>query len=219
VIEEILRRIGIATRTCVEFGVETGIEGNCIFLADVLGWDALFLEGHPDRFRALAGKYRHRPAVQTVRAMVGPENIDALLADAGVPTELDVLSIDVDGADYWIWRAIERVRPRLVVIEYNSALDPARRLVQPLDAPGPWDGSDYFGSSLGALTSLAHTKGYRLVHTDLAGVNAFYVARELAEPFESEDRVPVRAPNYFLGGLGHPPHEGGRTYADLGPAS
>ncbi len=61
--------------------------------------------------------------------MVGLGNIDALLADAGVPTELDVLSIDVDGADYWIWKAIERVRPRLVVVEYDSALDPARRLV------------------------------------------------------------------------------------------
>ncbi len=216
VIEEILRRIGIATRTCVEFGIETGIEGNCVFLADVLGWDALFMEGNPDRFSALAGKYRHRPGVQTVQAMVGPQNIDALLAGAGMPTELDVLSIDVNGADYWIWKAIERVRPRLVVIEYNSALDPARRLVQPLEPAGGWDGTDYFGSSLGALTSLAHAKGYRLVHTDLAGVNAFYVARELAAPFGPEDRVPVRAPNYFLGGRGHPPHEGGRAYTDLG---
>lgn len=219
VIEEILRRIGIVSRACVEFGVETGIEGNCIFLADVLGWDALFMEGHPDRFAALAAKYRHRPGVTTRNAMVGPGNIDALLAEAGVPTELDVLSIDVDGADYWIWQAIERVRPRVVVVEYNSALDPARRLVQPLEPAGGWDGTDYFGASLGALTSLAHEKGYRLVHTDLAGVNAFYVARELAAPFPPEERVPVRAPNYFLTGRGHPPHEGGRAYLDLGPAT
>lgn len=216
VIEEILRRIGIATATCVEFGIESGIEGNCVFLADVLGWDALFMESHPDRFAALEGKYRHRPGVQTVRAMVGPDNIDALLDGAGVPTELDVLSIDVDGADYWIWRAIERVRPRVVVIEYNSALDPRRRLVQPLDPSAGWDGTDYFGASLGAITSLAHEKGYRLVHTDLAGVNAFYVARELAGRFPREDSIAARAPNYFLSGGGHPPHQGGRTYIDLG---
>jgi hypothetical protein len=214
-IEEILRRIGVATRTCVEFGIESGIEGNCVFLADVLGWDALFMESHPDRFAALAGKYRHRHGVRTIQATVGPGNIDTLLGDAGVPTELDVLSIDVDGADYWIWKAIERVRPRLVVIEYNSALDPSRRLVQPLDSTDGWDGTDYFGASLGALTSLAHAKGYRLVHTDLAGVNAFYVARELAAPFEPEERIPIRAPNYFLTGRGHPPHQGGRAYVDL----
>jgi hypothetical protein len=215
VVEEILRRIGVATRSCVEFGIESGIEGNCVFLADVLGWDALFMESHPERFAALAGKYRHRPGVRTVQATVGPENIDGLLDGAGVPTELDVMSIDVDGADYWIWKAIERVRPRLVVIEYNAALDPRRRLVQPLEPREGWDGTDYFGASLGALTSLAHAKGYRLVHTDLAGVNAFYVARELAAPFPPEERVPLRAPNYFLTGRGHPAHRGGRAYIDL----
>lgn len=217
VIEEILRRIGVATRSCVEFGIESGVEGNCVFLADVLGWDALFMESHPERFAALAGKYRHRPQVRTVQATVSPANIDALLADAGMPTALDVLSIDVDGADYWIWKAIERVRPRLVVVEYNSALDPARRLVQPLEPSLGWDGTDYFGASLGALVALAEAKGYRLVYTDLAGVNAFFVARELAERFPPPERVAVRAPNYFLTGRGHPPHEGGRTYIDPGP--
>ena len=104
VIEEILRRIGIADGSCVEFGIESGIEGNCVFLADVLGWDALFMESHPDRFAALAGKYRHRPGVQTVRAMVGPTTSTASWTAPACPTELDVLSIDVDGADYWIWR-------------------------------------------------------------------------------------------------------------------
>ncbi len=59
VIEEILRRVGIATRTCVEFGIETRIEGNCMFLAEVLGWEALFMECDPNRFAALASKYRH----------------------------------------------------------------------------------------------------------------------------------------------------------------
>lgn len=217
-IEEILRRTGVGERACVEFGIESGIEGNCVFLADVMGWDALFIESHPERFAALSGKYRHTPRVRTVQAQVGPHNIEALMSAAGVPVDLGVLSIDVDSIDYWIWRAITRVRPRVVVIEYNSALDPSRRQVQPLDSGyGGWDGTDYFGASLGALRSLARAKGYRFVHTDVAGVNAFFVAEEFAGGFPPEDSAPVRAPNYFLTGRGHPPHTGDRVYVDPGP--
>jgi hypothetical protein len=216
VIEEILRRVGVATRSFVEFGIGAGVEGNCVFLADVEGWSGLFMESDPTAFRALEGKYRWRPGVRTVHAAVGPDTIEGLLDEAAVPRDLDVLSIDVDSIDYWIWAAITRVRPRVVVIEYNAHLDPAARLVQP-PAPEPvppWDGSDYFGASLGALRDLGRRKGYRLVHTDLAGVNAFFVAQELAAGFAGEDETPVRAPNYFLRGGGHPPHTGGRAYVE-----
>ena len=76
------------------------------------------------------------------------------------------------------------------------------------------DGSDYFGASLGALRRLAGARGYRLVHTDIAGVNAFFVREDLAGSFASEDEVPVRAPNFFLQGAGHPPHAGTRVYVE-----
>jgi hypothetical protein len=143
---------------------------------------------------------------------VTPANIDALLRDGGIPEELDVLSIDVDGIDLWIWNAVSAVRARLVVIEYNAHLDPAARLTQPEEPAMAWDGTDYFGASLGALRTVAARRGYRLVHTDLAGVNAFFVRADLAGPFPAEADVPVRAPNYFLRGEGHPPHPGGRVY-------
>ena len=81
---------------------------------------------------------------------MGPENVDALLARRTAPSpEPDVLSIDVDGIDYWIWRALEAARPRVVVIEYNAHLGPDAELVQPLSPRIAWDGSDYFGASLG----------------------------------------------------------------------
>ena len=214
VIEEIMRRIGIGPRHFVEFGVESGIEGNCVFLADVLGWSGLFMEADPARFADLEGKYRHRPQVRTVRALVHPSNVNGLLRDAGVPEEPDVLSIDVDGIDLWIWAAIAGVRARVVVIEYNSSLDPAAALTQPLEPPMAWDGTAYFGASLGALRRVAAARGYRLVHTDVAGVNAFFVRADLAAPFPEEAAVPVRAPNYFLRGTGHPPHQGTRRYIE-----
>lgn len=214
VIEAILRRIGDGgAPSFVEFGIEGGTEGNCVFLADVLGWPGLFMESDPAAFARLSGKYAHHAGVRTVNAAVGPGNVAQLIRDAGFPDGPAVLSIDVDGIDYWIWRALD-MRPRLVVVEYNAHLPPGSELVQPLEPPMSWDETDYFGSSLGALRALARRRGYRFVHTDLAGVNAFFVRDDLAGAFLPEDRVPVRAPNFSLAGGGHRPHTGDRRYVD-----
>ena len=216
VLAEILRRIGVENRFFVEFGVESGVEGNCVYLADVAGWQGLFMEADDQMYRLLERKYRPRAGIRTTQAIVSPENIEQLLDEAEVPAEPDVLSIDVDGQDYWIWEAIDRRRPRVVVIEYNSALDPGRRLVQPKEVPS-WDGTDYFGASLGAIRFLGERKGYRLVHTELAGSNAFLVRAELADGrFPSPDDVTVRGiPNYFQTGYRHPEDQTGRKYVDL----
>jgi glycosyltransferase involved in cell wall biosynthesis len=218
VLAEILRRVGIGEqRFFVEFGVESGREGNCVYLADVAGWRGLFMDGDESFFAALQRKYRAAEHVVTTLAMVAPENVQELFAAAGVPSEPAVLSIDVDGADYWIWDAIEDYRPRVVVIEYNSALDPGRRLVQPADHEGGWDGSDYYGASLAAMRALGERKGYRLAHAELSGVNAFFVREDLAAgrmPDAAE--VPLRgAPNYFQRGIRHPPDTDRRRYLDL----
>jgi hypothetical protein len=214
VIEAVLRRAGPGDDPWfVEFGIGPGVEGNCVFLADVLGWPGLFMESAPEPFALLERKYASRPGVRTVRATVRPETVDGLIAGAGLRGDPAVLSIDVDSVDYWIWRAVT-LRPRLVVIEYNSHLPPDAVLTQPLEPAMSWDESDYFGASLGALRHLASSIGYRLVHTDLAGVNAFFVRGDLAGAFLPEERVVVRSPNFSLLGGGHRPHRGGRTYVD-----
>lgn len=211
VLAEILRRIGVREPWFVEFGVETGSEGNCVALADLGGWQGLFLEADPGAHHHLNQKYRWTDAVRTLHAAVTPENVQDLFAQAGVPERLDVLSIDIDGGDYWVWQAIERYQPRVVVVEYNSALDPEQRLVQPADWPG-WDGTDFFGASLGALVELAGRKGYRLVHCELAGVNAFFVHSGEPGRFLAPDDVQRRGPNYYLGAFGHPPGDPARRY-------
>jgi hypothetical protein len=218
VLAEILRRIGVGEqRFFVEFGVESGREGNCVYLADVAGWRGLFMDGDERFFAELQRKYRAGEGVMTTLAMVTPENVQELFAAARVPSEPAVMSIDVDGADYWIWEAIEDYRPRVLVVEYNSTLDPRRRLVQPADHEGGWDGSDYYGASLAAMISLGERKGYRLAHAELSGVNAFFVREDLAEGRMPEAaEVALRgAPNYFQRGISHPPDPERRPYVDL----
>ena len=105
------------------------------------------------------------------QSMVTAENIESLFAANQVLEEIDLLSIDIDGNDYWVWQAIERYRPRVVVVEYNAIWPPDATWVQAYDATRPWDGTTHHGASIGALTVLAEKKGYRLVcDVDFAGV-------------------------------------------------
>jgi hypothetical protein len=204
VIAEILARIGIGGGGFVEFGIQDGTEGNTVFLAQVMGWSGVYLEADDDAYAALERRYAATPRVRTVHAAVEPDTAEALFAQSGVPEEPDVLSIDVDGNDYWIWKAITR-RPRVVVVEYNGSLDPGSRRVMPYTPGFRWDHTSGYGASLGALEDLAAKKGYRLVHTELAGVNAFFVREDLAGELPSGEAVPRRAANYALMGLEHPP--------------
>lgn len=214
VLAEILRRIGVRGRWFVEFGVESGREGNCVALADVAGWHGLFMEADGSANHLLHQKYRWHEHVTTLHATVTPERVGELFALGRVPAEPDVVSIDIDGGDYWVWRALVDYRPRVVVIEYNSALPPGERLVQPPGA-GPWSGTEFFGASLGALVALGEEKGYRLVHCELAGANAFFVRADLAGVFPHPDRVQRRGPNYFLSSYGHPADGSGREYVTV----
>jgi hypothetical protein len=170
----------------------------------VLGWAGVYLEADAAAYAVLERRYSATPRVRTLHAAVEPGNVEALFAQAGVPEEPDVLSIDVDGNDYWIWRALERHRPRVVVIEYNGDLPPDSQQVMPYTPGFRWDHSSGYGAALGALEALGADKGYTLVHTESAGVNAFFVRSDLASGLPTGDAVPRRSANHALMGLGHP---------------
>jgi hypothetical protein len=215
VLAEILHRIGSGGRWFVEFGIGPGLEGTCVLLADVHGWSGLFIEGADDHAAALAEKYRRIDRIRTLQSLVTVENVEQLFAEAGVPEDLDVLSIDIDGNDYWVWQAIERYTPRVVVCEYNGAIDPGLAVTQPYDATGGWDGTEFFGASLGAIVGLGAAKGYRLVHTDLTGTNAFFVREDLAEAFADCADVPARAASYSFTDFRHLPADPDRRFVPV----
>ena len=214
VIQAMLERIGEGSRTFVEIGTGDGRQCNCAFLASVLDWSGIFIEADAADCALLADRYADAPGVAVINARVSPETVNGLLANA--PPEPDVLSIDIDGDDYWVWEAITCIAPTVAVIEYNAALPRASRLVQPRHH-GPWDGTDGFGASLGALEMLGRSTGYVLVHTDLAGVNAFFVRERDAHLFPEAAAPARRAPNFVLAGGRHPPgHQ--RVRADTSTA-
>ncbi len=211
---ELLDRVGSTSRYFVEIGGGDGAQANCLLLADVYGWHGLLIEAEPRRHADLEQKYRRNPHVKTAHSRVTAGNVDAMLRQAGVPPDVDVLSVDIDGNDYWVWRSITSTKPKIVIIEYNGNLDPESKLVIPMDDNHSWDETDYFGASLGAYRALASEKGYRLAHTDRTGTNAFFVREEHASVLPSGSPA-IRRANYFCQGLGLPrdPHD--RPFVDL----
>lgn len=113
--------------------------------------------------------------------MVKRSNINQIIWDAGIPSEVDLLSIDIDGNDYWIWDALECIRPRVVCIETQCEFG-FHNIVVPYDENYRYPGvhPDYFGASPAAMANLARRKGYRLVGANLYGFNTIYVRNDLA---------------------------------------
>lgn len=196
VLESIFAAVGVTNRFFVEFGCEDATECNTAFLLEQ-GWQGLLMDG--------AGISRN-PRATVHGEFITAENINLLFRKYGVPEAFDLLSIDVDGNDYWIWQAIT-YRPRVVVIEYNAHVPPGQRKAIVYDPGFRWNGSDYFGASLRALKELGEKKGYCLVYCEHTGANAFFIARDALPP--SFVPMPLEAiyrpPNYLNRGLRWPP--------------
>lgn len=198
IIEEIFRRIGTTEKTFVEFGAETGIENNTVKLL-LEGWKGLWIEADPKHVAAIRRSFSD--VVQSGRltvqeALITAENVDSVIGQWG-SGEIDLLSIDVDGNDYYLWEALSVVRPRVVVIEYDAKFRPPLSIAPEYKADRVWAGTGYMGSSLEALTRLGKRHGYALVGCNFPGVNAFFVRAELAV---GKFQAPFSAENHY-----HPP--------------
>ncbi len=215
IIQEIFRRIGVAARTFVEFGVATGSECNTVKLL-IEGWRGLWMEPDPLRANSIRRTFElfcQDEKLVVLEKSVTAENIDALLSEHAAGAEIDLISIDIDYNDYWVWKAITTVRPRVVVIEYNASLRPPLSLTVPYDPQGSWDGSNFYGASLQALVRLGAEKGYRIVGCSLAGVNAFFVRADLTadkflEPATAEEHYEPPRHYFHLLPSGHKPRPG-----------
>ena len=188
VLLSLIEQTGAACKTFVEIGIEDGQECNTAILAFLLGWDGLMLEGNQmsvDAATRLASRLllRKRNRLQIKNAFVTAENLNQLIEEAGFSGELGVLSIDVDGVDYWLWKALRVVSPRVVIVEYNASFGASRAVTVPYkpDFQCP-PGHFYHGASLTALEMLGKELGYALVAVESAGVNAFFVRQDICPP-------------------------------------
>lgn len=193
ILDWLVERAGVPAHahSFVEFGVETYREANTRFLLQNRNWRGLILDGSPavvDAVREDGLAWRHD--LTAVPAFITRENINELIGRAGFSGEIGVLSIDIDGNDYWVWEAIEVVRPILCVCEYNAVFGDVHPVSVPYDPAFRRSKAHrsnlYFGASIAALRSLAAKKGYRFVGTTMAANDAFFVREDVAARFVDE---------------------------------
>ncbi|MDR2555819.1 MAG: hypothetical protein LBC64_10385 [Fibromonadaceae bacterium] len=183
IIAEIFKRIGETNKKFIEFGVNDGLESNGHFLLHK-GWQGLWIEGSSNYCKQIRDKFKEpiaKKQLNVVNAFIDKDNINDLITGGNMNGDIDLLSVDIDGNDYHVWKAISCVNPRVVCIEYNAKFPPDFEWVIKYNKKHIWDYSDNQGASLKSLELLGKELGYQLVGTNLNGINAFFVKKELAK--------------------------------------
>ncbi len=172
--------IGFESRWFVEFGFGAA-QCNALRLMLKEDFHGLLMDGSAENvdYFNYAAKQHGIDRITAVQAFITRGNLQSLIRDNGVPRDIDLLSLDVDGNDYWLWEALECISPRVVCIEYNAGIGPELALTVPYDDSferySKHPSGFYYGASLAALRSLGQRKGYYLIGCDSTGTNAFFL--------------------------------------------
>lgn len=196
ILQEIFRRIGATNRRFVEFGVGDGRENNSLALL-LAGWSGLWIEANPKSvatIRTGLPQTISRGRLAVVESFIDIDNINQLISGNSPTGEIDLLSVDIDGNDYHVLKAIHCVQPRVIAIEYNAKFPPPFEFCMPYNPTHAWQGDDYFGVSLKFLEVRLADRGYRLVGCCISGANAFFVRDDLVGDLFA---APYTAENHF----------------------
>lgn len=180
--------VPIKSQTFVEFGVESYREANTLLLLLKDNWSGLIIDGSESNMASVKSStlyWRHN--LKTVARFIDRDNINKIISDAGFKEEIGLLSVDIDGNDYWVWESITCVKPIIFVSEYNSVFGQTSTVSTPYDPSFQRNKAHfsnlYWGCSLGALVHVGRKKGYTLVGSNKAGNNAFFVRNDHAHHF------------------------------------
>lgn len=184
IIEWLVSRLPGIPQSFVEFGVENYTEANTRFLLMHRNWRGLIMDGSADNIATVRARNDHwKYDLTALHAFVTRDNINDLITGAGFGGEIGLLSVDIDGNDYWVWEAATSVNPWIVIVEYNAVLGDLKPLSIPYDTGftrmAAHHSGLYWGASFAAFDHLAARKGYVLAGGNRAGNNLFYVRKDV----------------------------------------
>lgn len=185
IIDWLIERLPGIPSTFVEFGVSDYRESNTRLLLQLRNWSGLIIDGSHEYIQNVRTQEIHwRHNLTSLCAHIDRDNINDLINDAGCEKSIGILSIDIDGNDYWVWEAINAVDPAIVICEYNAVFGDRYALTVPYQRDffrtRAHYSNLYFGASIQALIGLANRKGYTFIGTNSNGCNAFFVRNEWA---------------------------------------
>jgi hypothetical protein len=185
--------IGTANKKSVEICAGNGLECNTANLIINHGWSGLLVDGNANLVKQGQDFYSKNPHTYVfppkfIHAWVTRDNVNDLIEKNGFGGEIDLLSLDLDGVDYWIWETINVIEPRVLVFEYNDTIGPERALTVPYKEDfNSYENlvdittRNFFGASLPAFVKSAKQRGYRFVGCNRYGYNAFFIKNPLGE--------------------------------------
>ena len=184
IISYLINNLDLKNNFFVEFGVENYLESNTRFLLKKFNWSGLIIDSSPKNIEYIKkDEIYWKHDITVLCKFISINNINEIFLENLVDKNIGLLSIDIDGNDYWVWKAISAIDPSIVVIEYNSILGKDKNYVVPYEENFTRKKAHYsnlyYGSSLPALTKLANEKGYALITCCSGGNNAFFVKRNL----------------------------------------
>jgi len=182
--------IGTTNKKAVEICAGNGKECNTANLAINHGWNVLMAEGDKAKVDFAKEYYAKHPDTflvppSIVNEWITAENVNDIIKRNRFEGEIDFLAIDVDGIDYWLWKAIDVVTPRIVMVEIQMAWHCMASVTVPYrpDFQCKWldHGHAYCGASLPAFIKLAKEKGYRLIGANRYGQNPVFMRNDVGK--------------------------------------
>lgn len=184
IISYLVNNLDIENNFFIEFGVENYLESNTRFLLKKFNWSGLVIDSSQKNIDYIKkDKIYWQYNIKALCEFISRENINKIFLENVSQKNIGLLSIDIDGNDYWVWKAISSIDPSIVIIEYNSIFGSSKKYTVPYNKNFERNKAHYsnlyYGASLPALVKLGKEKGYALVTCNSAGNNAFFVKENL----------------------------------------
>jgi hypothetical protein len=194
IIQWLLSQIPIPNKTFIEFGVENYRESNTRFLLFKDYWAGLVIDGNPENIRSIKSEQMYNfYDIQAECSFITKSNINKLISLANFSAEIGILSIDIDGNDYWIWEEIKEIKPIIIICEYNSLFgfeSPYTIEYEDNFVRGNKYPFNFYGTSLKSIYNLAMEKGYQFIGSNSAGNNAYFIKNEYFHFLSISEKTP-----------------------------
>ncbi|WP_353427867.1 hypothetical protein NHB34_01790 [Polynucleobacter sp. MWH-UH19D] len=200
IIQHLIQNVFIKNKNFIEFGVEDFFESNCRFLLQKDNWDGFVIDGSSRNIKRLRNSYFYwKHSINALCSFITRENIEELLSVSGFDKDIGLLSVDIDGVDYFVLEKLTTWTPRVLIVEFNAMFGMNRAVSVPYSSDfvrsNMHHSNLYYGASLPAFIHLANNMNMALVGVNSAGSNAFFVRRDLLNESVSE----VSIGNCFVG--------------------
>jgi hypothetical protein len=184
IIQFLISKVPIENKVFVEFGVHDYLESNTRFLLKNNNWSGLVIDGSIRNIDYIkADPLYWRSNLKAECSFIDKDNINSIITQNGLMGDIGILSVDIDGNDYWVWESINCINPRIVICEYNAIFGTKAKVSIPYDKSfncyQAHYSALYWGASIAAFNHLAELKGYSLVGSNINGNNIFFVRNDL----------------------------------------